>query len=205
MEAHCCICKCFFFCCHGDRKASMTESHSTASLGSFYMRSSCESLSHPWLMLSSLSSLAPAAPPFSLQCSRCWEAIPHQQWETDFLSALFHICLCVCWTQNYCCKTMTTQIKLLSNSSLIWHRLCSKKKKKLKSVKLRTGFHFSVQFLTDSLHCSRSVYHFCLCCNTGSSSVFTIICQWITQESWWENSDIVRRMAQREHIWWGSK
>lgn len=85
----------FFFCRHGDRKASPTESHSTDLLGSSYMRSSYASLSHPWLTLCSLSSLTPAAPPFSPERSRCWEAIPYQQWETAFLSPLFHSCFFV--------------------------------------------------------------------------------------------------------------
>lgn len=53
------------------------------------MRSSCASLSHPWLTLSSLSSLTPAAPPFSPECSRCWEEIIYQQWETAFFSLPF--------------------------------------------------------------------------------------------------------------------
>lgn len=43
----------------------------------------------PWLMLCSFSSFAPAAPPFSAECSRCWEAVAHKQWLTNLLYPLF--------------------------------------------------------------------------------------------------------------------
>lgn len=61
----------YFYSCHGDGKSSTTETHSTDLLGFPYMSSSCELQSQPWL--------TPAVPPFSLQCSRCWEAFPCQQ------------------------------------------------------------------------------------------------------------------------------
>lgn len=77
----------YFYSCHGDGKSSTTETHSTDLLGFPYMSSSCELQSQPWL--------TPAVPPFSLQCSRCWEAFPCQQEETRLL---FHCSIHVFFT-----------------------------------------------------------------------------------------------------------
>lgn len=68
--------------------------------------------------------LTPAAPPFSPECSRCWEAIPYQLWETAFLSPLG-----VFFVLN---------LKLLDQAAFhlwIFGAFCAVKK----SVKLHTG------------------------------------------------------------------
>lgn len=93
----------YFYSCHGDGKSSTTETHSTDLLAFPCMSSSCELQSQPWLTL--------AVPPFSLQCSRCWEAFPCQQWETHLL---FHCSILVFFSPTWIKTATETFVRKLS-------------------------------------------------------------------------------------------